>query len=502
MGALTITNIIVIVSVMGLVTYAGHLASKSHINNSKAFFTADGGLPWWAVSASLYATVVSAVSFVSIPASVFRENGNLELMQIDFGASLGRLLIAVLFVRAYFDSRSINTVYQYLSVRISKPVSRGVMALAFILTILIYSIVVLAAALVLNVLTEISVPMSCLVIVSLSVLWSCLGGIRTVVWTDFVMLCIFLFGALLSAAITFGSVNLPLTESFAVLDQHSKLKLLDLSLDPSKAYTLWTALFSSVLGGAALASTQSGMQRVRACHSVEDARKAFMFATVFFIVPVFLYIVGMGLFVFYNQNGVPKELAEHVATQPDQVFPYFIVNEIPNGISGLLIAAIFVASISTLNSRLAELSNVSVSDIYRQFINKNSSEEHYLRAARFFIVLWGVVFCAISIGLSAIDGQNLLELTYAFWNVIMGPMMGVFFLARFRIGDTISVVVGTICAFLFAYLSQSAGVTGFWSLPASVVIMMLVAWVRTPRRFDRTGVVSKDLVRTENRTAK
>ena len=471
------------------ITYLGQIASRKHAGSSKTFFTADGGLPWWAVSASLYATAISAVSFVSIPASVFRDGGNLELAQIDFGSMLGKYLMAVLFVRAYFDSRTIDTVYDYISVRISKSISHAVMILAFVLTVGIYSIVVLAAALVLDVLTGISVPMSCVIIVSFSVLWSWLGGIRTVVWTDFVMLCVFLLGAILSVAISLGSSDGGFVQTLELLDADAKLKILDLSLDPSKAYTLWTALFSATLSGAALVSTQSGMQRVRACRSVQEAERAFKYCMVFYVVPALLYVVGLGLYVFYQNIGIPEELSTRVAEQPDQVFPYFIVNEVPDGVSGLLIAAIFAAAISTLNSRLAELSDVTVSNIYREYICKQASEAHYLSAARGFIIVWGIVICFISVGFSILDGQNLYELTYVVWNALMGPMLGIFFIARVGLGDTVSVVIGSMLALGFVYLSSVLEVSGFWSLPVSVVLMTCVAYIRTPRAFDRTGVV-------------
>ena len=489
MGSLTITNLVIISGAMAIITYLGHVASRKHADSSRTFFTADGGLPWWAVSASLYATAISAVSFVSLPASVFRDGGNLELAQIDFGSMLGKYLMAVLFVRAYYESRSVDTVYDYVAVRISKLVSRAVLVIAFALTIGLYSIVVLAAALVLDVLADLSIPTSCVVIVAFSVLWSWLGGIRTVVWTDFGMLCLFLFGAALSAFITFSSTGLSGTEVFALLDGNAKMKLLDLSVDPSNSYTLWTALFSATIGGAALASTQSGMQRVRACHSVQDAEKAFKYSMVFYVVAALLYVVGMGLFVFYDTIGIPEELAARVANQPDQIFPYFIVSEVPDGFSGLMIAAIFAAAISTVNSRLAELSDVSVANVYRRYIRKAASEAHYLSVARLFIILWGLVFCAVSIGVSMIEGQNLLELTFVVWNALIGPMMGIFFLARIRLGGTLSVAVGVVLSLAFVYISREQGITSFWSVPASLIIMTACAWVQTPRRFDRTGVV-------------
>lgn len=488
MNSLAVLNTAVIALLLAGVTLGGHLLSVK-AKTSRGFFTAEGGLPWWAVSASLYATVVSAASFVSIPAAVFRPGGNLTLIQLLFGLSIGKLIMAFMFARPYFESRSVETVYDYLTARIGSAVSKSTMGLQILLLLAQTSVVILSAALVLNVLTDISLPVSCIIIVGFAVLWSWMGGLSTVVWTDAMLFGIFVIGALVSVWLTFSSSNVGVTEAIRVLDGNAKLKIIDISTDPSKAFTLWTGLLAGALTAMIPVSSQSGMQRIRACRSVWDAQKAIIFSVVFFITPILLLTVGLGLSLFYSIYDIPTELADRIRTQPDQVFPYFMLNEIPDGVSGLFIAAVFAAAISTLDSRLAELADVSVTNVYRPYIRPDDTESHYLKVARLLIIAWGLLFCVTSVSLSYVDGQNMFDLSLMATNTFGGPILGIFFLARYNLGNTWSVALGVCLCVAVTTIFQSLGVTHYWWLPVSVTIMMLSGWIVSGGKLDSDGIV-------------
>ncbi len=489
MGSLSTLNLTVIIVVLIAITVIGQRFA-GRATSSQSFFTADGGLPWWAVSASLYATAISSISFISIPGSVFRPGGNLELLQIELGQAVGKILIAIVFVRAYYESKGVNTVYDYLDARLGTFVSRSTMLITILLTIALNSIVVVSAALVLNVLTDLSTELSCLAILGLSILWCWAGGLRTVIWTDLMMFCTFFFGALLALGMTISAGGMDIAAMYELLDRQSKLKLLELTTDPSRSYTLWTGIFCATLLGMTLITSQSGMQRVKACRSVGDAQKAYAYCVVFYVVTITLMGVGLGLTAYYEAVGIPPELSERLRAQPDQVFPFFIVTQIPDGYSGVLVAAILAAAISTLNSRLAELADITVSNVYRPFLVKGRQESHYLKASRMFIVVWGALYGAAAIALSRIDGQNLLEATYFVANVATGPILAVFFLARYGVGGTSSVILGTALAVIASLWLRQRGVSDFWSTPISVVLMFAAGWIQTPRRLDRLGIVA------------
>lgn len=488
MGSFTVLNMIVVAVMLAGVTLGGHLLS-GHAKSSRSFFTAEGGLPWWAVAASLYATVVSAVTFISLPAMVYAPGADLAFFQLIIGLVIGKVLAAILFARAYYESKSVDTVYDYLSIRLSKTVSKSTMGLQILLLVAQNSIVVVSAALVLNVLTDISLPVSCVIIVGFAILWSWMGGLSTVVWTDAMLFGVFLFGAVLSAVLTFVATDLSFTEALRELDQQAKLNILDLSLDPKKSFTLWAGLITGALISLVPVSSQAGMQRIRACRSANDAKKAFIFSSLFLITPVLLMAVGLGLALFYGVQGVPPELAERLATQPDQVFPYFIIHEIPDGVSGIFVAAVFAAAISTLDSRLAELADVTVTNIYRPYMKTNGSEAHYLRVARLLLIGWGVLFCIFSIILTQVDGQSLFDLTLMATNTFGGPILGMFFLARFNIGTPLSAALGVVVSVSASMWMYSQDITHYWWFPVSVIIIMAFGFIASRKNFDKDGVI-------------
>ncbi len=474
---------------LALVTVAGHLLGR-RATSAQSFFTAEGGLPWWAVSASLYATVLSAVSFISLPTSVFRDGGNLTFLQIVFGLALGKIITAVVFVRPYYESRTIETVYDYLTVRISALVSRWVMGLQVVLLLALNSIVVVSAALVLDTLTGISLPVSCLVIVSFAALWSWMGGLSTVVWTDVMLFGVFVAGAAFSTGMTYLASDVTLVQAFTFLDEKAKLTLIDLSLDPAKTYTLWTGLLTGTLLGLIPVTSQSGMQRIRACRSLRDARYAFIFSVVLYITPMLLLVVGLGLSLYYGVNGVPAELAERLLTHPDQAFPYFIVHEIPVGISGVLVAAVFAAAISTLDSRLTELADITVRNVYRPYIRPGATDAHYLRSARICILLWAAVFGVLSIAMTEMNGQSLIDLTIMVNNTLGGPILGAFFLARYGIGSTYAVAAGAAISIGATLYFYTTGISHYWWFPVSVLIMLAAGRIMNRGPLDRIGTVT------------
>lgn len=484
----SIINIVTIFLVLGLITLLGHLLSKGP-TNSKTFFTAGGSLPWWAVSASLYATVLSAISFISIPAVVFKNGGNLTFLQIIIGFALSKAVLAILFVRPYYESKSIGTVYDYLAIRIHQHVATGAMCLAIFSSLLGTAVVVLSAALVLNVIADLSIAISCIIIVAFSILWSCMGGLKTVIWTDAMLFLVFVTGALFSAWFALNSSGLPLSEAITLLDNNAKLKIIDLSLDPSKSFTIYTGIICGTLMGMTIITTQSGMQRIRACRTVIDAQKAFVYSSFLYVTTLVLLAAGLGLSLFYSVNDLPEAAALQLTLKPDQVMPYFIINELPKGLSGVFIAAIFAAAISTLDSKLAELSDVSVTNIYKTYIKKEAEDDHYLIAARLFLIFWGIIVCAIAILLSQIEGQTVLNINYLLLNTLIGPVLGVFVLARFGIGNIQSIVIGLIASVIVLFYLRDQGVTHYWWLTSTFLIMVTIGLLGSRKRPELSGVI-------------
>jgi len=466
----------------------GHRLSGS-VYSRKNFFTAGGGLPWWAVSTSIIATVISSVTFISVPTAVFKDGGNLFYVQILMGLMIAKVITAFVVARPYYQSQNCNTVYDYIGKRTDMRIGNFALCLGLALTSLNTSIRLLTTALVLNVITGFSLFVCTIIIVAFAILWSWIAGLKTVIWTDFLLFIIFSLGALFCVFWIFGSVSMSFAEALAYLDARGKLALFDFSIDPRRTYTIWAGLIGTTLGNFALAGTQATFQRVKACRSVRDAQKAFAFSALLYITPICMLLVGLALTIFYGENPLSDEFKQSLAAQPDRIFPYFIATELPNGISGIFIAAIFAAGISTIDTHLTEISDISISNIYEKYIKKTASEAHYLLASRLSLLVWGGVFVALSMWLSLFQGQGLLDLMFKVPNLVTGVILGTVLLARMGIGRWHAYLIGAGCGFCAVFVLQYANIGFFYWPPISGLIMIGTVCALSRQKAEWTGII-------------
>jgi solute:Na+ symporter, SSS family len=472
---LALVDLLVILAVMAGVTWLGHRLSGS-IKTRRSFLQSDGTLPWWAVSASILATLVSAVTFVSVPAAVFAPGGDLTYFQVILGLALGKIAVGLLLARPFYQATSASTSYEYIGQRIDKPTGEISMYLGLLLTIINSGVKLLTASLVLDVITGWGLPGCALFVVLVSVLWGALAGIKTVIWTDFLLFLLFSAGALFALLFISMNVEQSLGHALASLDAQAKLVLFDFSTDPEKSYTIWAGVIGGIALNIAQGSTQGTWQRVRSCRSVEDAQKAYNFAALFYVMHLIILAVGLALAVFYSEHDLPASVIDQLSDAPDRIFPYFIVTQIPVGLSGLFIAAIFAAAISTLDSALAESSDLSVTHIYAKFVRQNASERHYVLAARTMMVLWGMVFFAVALFFGRYSAEGLLNLTFKLPNYVYGAIFGSIVLARFGIGRLKTMLVGFVVATAIVVWMSQAGIAFFYWCPVAGSIMVLVVW--------------------------
>ena len=212
----------VIVALMALVTVAGHKLS-GRISDRHSFFQAGGSLPWWAVSASIVATLVSSVTFVSVPANVFKEGGNLTYFQLILGLAFGKILVAWLVARPFYLSRGIHTSYEYITARIDRPTGEVSMVLGLVLNVITSGVKLLTASIVLDVITGWGIPACAAVVVAIGVLWSALSGIKTVIWTDFLLFVLFSAGAVFALVFIVFQLDRSVVDAFKTLDHQAKL---------------------------------------------------------------------------------------------------------------------------------------------------------------------------------------------------------------------------------------------------------------------------------------
>jgi SSS family transporter len=442
--------VIIVVYLLGTLAVGWWFSRKQR--NIRDYFLSDNNAPWWALMGSIVATETSTVTFISVPAFAFAAGvdgvgGNFTFLQLVIGYMIGRLIIVALFIPLYFKGE-LFTVYQILDQRFGGRVKRTAASLFLITRSIADGIRLLLTAIVLVALTGWNDPVSILIIGVVTIVYTYLGGMAAVIWTDVIQLVVYLVGAVVAAFVLLGKIPGGWNEVVAVGNEFHKLSVFDFTFELSRSYTFW----SGVIGGAFLTTATHGtdqlmVQRYLCAKNQRQATLALLTSgVVIFAQFVLFLLIGIMLFVFYQKVAV---LPPEVAAKADRVFPHFIVTQLPNGLIGLVVAAIFAAAMSTLSSSLNSLSATAVTDFYRPLFARGKSDRHYLAVSRLLTAIWGGVQIVVAMIAIAMKGRGV-DAVLAVASFTNGPVLGLFFLSALtrRAGPTgalIGVVTGIAC---------------------------------------------------------
>ena len=436
--------------------------------NLEDYFLAGRRTPWLAASLSIVGTETSTLTFVGVPAIAYA--GNLGFLQVAAGYVLGRLLVAWWLVPAYFEGR-IHTAYELLEVRFGDRVRRFSSGLFLVSRVLADGVRLFATALVLQALLPMPLPLAILAVTAVTLIYTMRGGLKAVIWNDAVQLVVYVGGAALAGWILVRSLPGGLAPALSDLRATGKLDVLDFGWDWSNAYTFWAGL----LGGAVLTMATHGtdqmfVQRLLACRSARDARKAVVSSGIIVFAQMALFLlIGSLLYSYYTMfpPDIPFE-------SPDQVFVRFIATQLPPGVGGLVIAAVFAAAMSTLSSSMSSLASASTFDFGRE---RRATDASALRASRILTAVWAVALTAVAVvarawGLVLEAGLTITAITF-------GPVLGVFGLAvagRRLEQSSVLIAMGVglvvaVCAHLFTPLAWT------WLTPLGSAVTLLIGWV-------------------------
>ncbi|CDM65443.1 sodium:solute symporter [Pyrinomonas methylaliphatogenes] len=472
--------IVLVAYMLGVTAFGWYFGRKQR--DIRDYFLSDRDVPWWALAGSIVATETSTVTFISVPAFAFAANargegGNFTFLQLVFGYMIGRLIIVALFIPLYFRGE-LFTVYQVLDRRFGGRVKRVAASLFLITRSLADGIRLYATALVLVALTGWADPTSILIIGAVTIFYTYLGGMAAVIWTDVVQLLIYIGGALVAAAILLGQIPGGWHEVIAVGSAFDKFRLFDFTFDLARSYTFW----SGVVGGAFLTTATHGtdqlmVQRYLCSRNARQATGALLAsgAIIFAQFVLFLFI-GVMLFVFYHR--FPALLPAEVAAKADRIFPHFIVTQLPVGIVGLVIAAIFAAAMSTLSSSLNSSAATALTDFYRPLLAPQRSETHYLTVSRALTAGWGVVQIAVAIAAIAME-QRVVDAVLSIASFTNGPILGLFFSGALTkrigpLGALIGVVSGI--AVMILVWAQTA-ISWQWYVLIGSLVTFIIAYL-------------------------
>ncbi len=427
-------NWAVVIFYLALTTVVGELL-KGKQATIRDLFLGGRKLPWWAVSASIIATELSAVTFLIVPVLVFKPGGNFKYLQLAIGTIIARFIIGYLFVPAYYK-KEIYSPYQYMGMRLGPRVDRLTSIIFFVGAILAQGVRVYVTAMVLNVVLHINYTVSIILIAIFSITWTIMGGITTVIWTDFVQFFIFAIGGVVALIFAAKGIDGGFTSIFSEAAADGKFTLLDFSISPKKAYTIWCGIFGTTfLTLASHGTDQMIAQRMFCCKNEKEARKAIIWSCASQIMTILMLFVGAALYVFFKHHPLTGDWLNIYQKDPKTIFPIFIVKYLPMGISGLLIAGVFAAAISSLDSTLAAMAQTTISAFYKPFIKPQASHKHYVNVSRFFIIFWGIALSLMAFACIRLEKHfpDLVQLALAMTSYTYGALLGCLFLALFPI---------------------------------------------------------------------
>ena len=466
--------------------WMGYYFSKRE-QGTEDFFLAGKRIPWWAAGLSIYATQLSAITYISVPAVAF--GSNLVIYLAAFGIFI-LAPIVVYFYLPFFRRLNLTTAYEYLEKRFHLSIRLFGSASFMIFQLARMAIVTYLPALALATSTGMNVYL-CIVIMSvLAVIYTVLGGMEAVIWTDVLQIIVLMGGTLITAGLILSSTG-GLSNFFEIANADQKLAVFDWT--PS-----WTEVVSwAVLIGAFFTNfgpyttDQAVIQRYLTTKDEKSAARGIWLNGIISVPSLMLFLlVGTALYVFYKMY--PENLS--VGLQNDEIFPLFISTQLPPGLSGLLIAGIFAASMSSLDSSMHSISTAFITDFYHRFRPKTNDRQR-LRIARWIIIILGSVAMCFTFALVRFDIKSLFFFFQKVIGLLSSGLVGIFFLGMFTTRtNTFGAWAGAIISTaVLAYVSFFTNLNFYWyaaiGIPCCLFSGLFFSYLgRSPTTTDLQGL--------------
>ena len=422
------------------------------------FFLANRNLPWPVAMLSIVATETSVLTFISVPGLAYQ--GNWNFLQLAFGYILGRILVSLFLLPQYFK-KPITSIYEVLGDKYGKSIQKTASGVFLITRILADGIRFLATATIVHVISGWSLPVAVLVIGIVTIFYTILGGIRTIVWIDSFQFLLYISGGLLSIIFAIAYMPVSLNEAFASLNVLDKFACFNFQ---GNLFTDSNYFISAIIGGAFLSFASHGadymmVQRVLGTSNLSSARKA-MIGSGFFVTLQFSIFLLAGSLIYVYYNGMPF--------QKDREFASFIVDVLPVGVKGILFAGVLSAAMSTLSSSINSLASSTISDWGITKTIKNSRVASLFWA--FVLMVMALVFDEGDTSI-VILGLQIASFTY-------GGLLGLFLLSKmdrkFKPGSLILGLIGSLLIVL--YLKQT-GLAWTWYIACAVTMNILIVFI-------------------------
>jgi sodium-coupled monocarboxylate transporter 8/12 len=444
------------------------------------YLLAGRGMNRWVVAMTVLASLFSGISYLAGPAEVYEHGLGFTLVIVSF--FIATPFTAIFLLPKYYNSRYF-TAYHYFQDRFGLSV-RLLASGLFILRVSVWlGAAIFAPALALKSVTGLPLSFTILSTGIVATLYTMKGGMKAVIWTDVMQLAVLFGGQLIIMFVAAGKVDGGFAGAWETAAAGGRLDI-SFSLDPHVRITLWSAIIGGTfLNLVQMATDQVSVQRYLTAGSLREAQQS-LWIKLWIFLPVFMVFYGTGLllYAFYQQHGDP--LAAKLVGRADQILPYFVVTQLPAGLPGLLTAAIFAASMSTISAGVNSLTSATLCDFYQTLGRAaQPSDEVLVRRARHWTLFYGLIVTLFAFVISAFE-KNLLESVNTIIGIVGGPMLGLFLLGMFtQRADKRGAICGCVAglaASLFITLSN-AGISFLWYTLSGVLVTMLVGLITSGR---------------------
>ena len=442
---------------------------KREAGSTTDYFLAGRDVPWWAAGLSLYATGTSAISFIAIPALSFRTDW-LYLSQQCVGV-FGLLFVAYKII-PMIRRLNLISIYNYLEIRFHPSIRLMASALVILFQLVgRLSVVLYLPALAIASVTGANVVMCIVLMGIVTTIYTLIGGMKAVIWTDVIQVFVMVGGALFAIGYVIVGVDGGITEIISIANAEDKAKLFDLSWDFATP-TIWAILLVVATDVPTWPKEQVMMQRVLATRDDKEARSSVLTLAAVVIPGSFLfYSIGTALYAFYKTH--PERLNPLIDT--DATFPVFIAAELPMGITGLIIAGLFAASMSTLSSGLNSVATLTSVDFYER-LSKNSTEAKSLRLAYIVTILAGIISTVVAVLFTFFDIKSMFDAMLQLTAILGGGFAGTYALGMFtRRANWQGALLGTAASVACA-IFLAPHVSPILLNPAAVASCMIVGY--------------------------
>lgn len=462
-------TIVLILYLLALVLLGLYFTRRE--KTTEEFFLAGKRIPWWAAGLSIYGTQLSAISFIALPAVSYA--GNLVL----FISSVSIFLIAPIVVKYYlpfFYRLNLTTAYQYLEERFDLSV-RLFGSLAFSLfQVGRMAIVIYLPALALATATGLDVYLCIFLMAALATIYTFLGGMEAVIWTDVIQVVVLMGGTLIALYLVVSHVG-SWGELLQTASEANKLQLFDWRMNFFDLVT-WAVLIGNFfISFGPYTAEQTVVQRYLTTKDLKASSRSVWLNGIITLPSGLLFLfVGTALFVFYKLH--PEWL--YLDMQNDEIYPLFISTQMPVGLSGLLIAGIFAASMSSLDSSMHSLATTITTDFYQR-LKKDTTDHQRLRLAKRLVLLLGTIAMLAAFALVRFDINSLFFFFQKVIGLLSSGLAGIFFLGIFTTRTTsLGALIGAIVSSaIVAYMAFFTAINVYWYAVVGMPVCVIIGYV-------------------------